>query len=189
MSFGRIDVHLLPSLFSDGAGPALEALAGGHPSLAPRDEETAVRLRALESPAPGTSVRARADLRVAGRGLVPTEVELFGARPAGRALLGLCFDGREATRLTLKDLEVAILSFAMRALGADEQGAVLAGADLGPVGAGLEHGPLATELSRLAAARADALELLLLAPETAEDFRPPADFHPEPRGPLVQYRR
>lgn len=189
MAFGSIDLHFLPSLFSPGAAVALEVLGRSQPALAPLNSAEGARLQALEIPAPATSVRARTRLRIAGRAAVSTEIELYGLRPEGRAALGLRFDGTGVATATQKDLEIAIMSLAMSALSREEEGAFLIGSGLGPVGAGIPHGPLGEQVQEAIALHGDAIELLLLARGTADGLVLPAHLSWREVGPLVEYRR
>ncbi len=191
-----MQAHILAGHFSAGPRALLEAFASGAGTL--RLESLAAEGDAL--PAAGLAElaawlaevprgavrRARGTARVHGSKALAFSCECFGAGP-GRVLTGLDCSHPEKSEggITFKDVELALLGAACQALAHESQGVVLIGRGLGPVGAGIPHGTLAEELLVALELHGEAVDQVVLAPDTALYVPPLPGFQRIKLGNLV----
>lgn len=173
-----MQAHILAGHFSAGPRALFESFAAGAGTLrieslvAEGDAAPSASLEELaiwlaEVPR-GVVRRARGSARVQGSKALVFSCECFGAGP-GRVLTGLdcAHPAKSEGGITFKDVELALLGVACKALAHESQGAVLIGRGLGPVGAGLPHGTIAEELLAALDLHGEAVDQIVLAPDTA----------------------
>jgi hypothetical protein len=191
----KLELHFFPGLFAEGVPRFLRRLEGGSgaelkavlDSSLEGDPSVADVLAHLLAVEGVTTRRARFAARLITGGSAEVSLEVAGAHPAGRQLCRLLVETRKEE--DLRDLEQVVLGLACAALAKDGQGACLIGATLGAVGVGAGRGTVTEQLRGALAVLEDAVDVLLLGPDTAERFGVPAGWVATPLGELVQLRR
>lgn len=203
MDFGALELHFLPGLFAAGTDGLLTRIADGETRLTIRDlmdpgtegapHDTEEGLTWLGEPRAGESRRLEATALLPGAGRARCAMQSFGVGPGDRAMFGLGLDvKREATGPggpTIKDWEIGLLGLACAALAGEDQGAVLLGNDLGPVGVGLARGTVSEQLEGLLQVLGESVEVMVLAPGTAASLPWDAAFEVGSLGDLEERRR
>lgn len=191
-----MQAHILAGHFSPGPRALIEALVGGTgalriESLAADGDSSAPSGMAdlagwLADVPRGIVRRASGQARVHGSRALAFRCECFGAGH-GRVLTS--FDCMHPVKgeggVTFKDVELALLGAACQALAHESQGAVLIGGSLGPVGAGLPHGTVSEEVLAALDLHGEAVEQVLLAPDTAAHLPALPGFQRAKLGNLV----
>ncbi len=167
-----MDLHLIPGHFSEAATRLAERI--GVP---------------VAHVTPGLSQRTDVDVPLLGGRSRPATVEAFGGEPAGRVFMSISFtDDVISDALTIKDLEIGLMGLACAAMGGEEQGAVLIGEALGPVGAGVPRGTLGEQTRALLTLHGEAAQVLVVCPGTSQSLGELDGYLREPLGDLVTYR-
>ena len=178
-----LSLHLVPGMFVEGTRRLVERLLAGAGGLsverlAPSDEtppysdETRPRSLEdlqewLEGCALGEVRKITLDGRLGASPPLQLELEVLGARPEGRKLLGLELTARARPMWTIKDFEIALMGVACAALSGQSQGAALIGGQLGPVGVGAVTGTVAEQVSALLGILERRVQVVIAAPDTA----------------------
>lgn len=188
-----MDLHLIPGHFSDAAERMLESLATGGPQIRVRGRgETPCEpsdIVALGHVTAGEGKRLEVVARVMASSALDCVIEAFGAPSAGRVLLGVSLDSSDPQGATIKDLELGLLGLACAALAKEEQGVVILGGSLGPVGAGLQRGTVSEQVQTMLEMHGGAVEVIVATASTAERLGVIDDFARSELGNLIEYRR
>jgi len=167
-----MDLHLIPGHFSEAAARLADGIGVQ-----------------VEHVKPGMSQREQVDVPLLAGRSRPAIVEAFGGEPAGRVFVSISFAADVISEaMTIKDLEIGLMGLACAAMGGEEQGTVLIGEGLGPVGAGVPRGTLGEQTRALLTLHGEAAQVLVVCPGTSESLGDLGGYLKEPLGDLVTYR-
>jgi hypothetical protein len=194
-----VEFHLIPSLFSDNGPRLLRALGAPEGTMRMIEVDSdqgrlggdvvLSGLLGLEDVAPGESRYLEGTVKMVGSRPLGARVETFGAFPPGRLLVGLAVDFVEGVGGTLVDLHLGLMALSCAALGGDDQGFVLMGVGLGPVGAGIGRGTVAEQARALLDVLEESIDVVVAAPATARALGVLEGFECRPMGDLTEWRR
>lgn len=185
-----VDLHYIPGHFGGGTSALLEQLSSGsgHFRVSRLEDDGDLVWLGGVGDAESRSLSGRA--HIAASRPIPVTLETFGAPPSGRRILfGVSLDLPEDLGITHKDVEVGLLGIAYSILTREDQGAVLVGAGLGPVGAGLPRGTVADQVLALLSIHGKSVDLIVTPTDTATSLDQLADFARREQGGLFEYRR
>ncbi|MAG56457.1 MAG: hypothetical protein CMJ83_09215 [Planctomycetes bacterium] len=188
-----MELHLIPGHFSEATAKLLTELARPDARrfriVGEDAKRHAAELAGLAEASRGASSVVSTHARVMGSRPLATRIEGFGAHPEGRVLVGVHLELIEECGVTLTDLEIGLLGVTCAALAGEEQGAVIIGIGLGPVGAGLPRGAVAEQIHALVKLHEDSVGVVVATAATAEKIGQLDGFVRASLADLVEWRR